>query len=77
MAFSEILKVQAQSTYKALKDAPSLLFEVNYENLSCLSALFMQYQLIVPIMAELLEVNPFDQPGVEKSKLIAKEKLGF
>lgn len=75
--FSEVLKVQAQSTYEALKDVPKLMIEINYDNLSCLSALFMQYQLIIPILAELLGVNPFDQPGVEESKLIARKKLGY
>lgn len=77
VAFSEVLKVQGQATYQALGDQPKMLLDVEYKNIEALSALFMMYQLVVVIMSELLNVYPFDQPGVEESKKIARQKLGF
>lgn len=75
--FSEILRVQAESTFEALGSQPKLMLNLEHKNSSSLSALFMTYQLVVPVMAELLRVNPYNQPGVEKSKLIARKKLGY
>lgn len=75
--FSEVLKVQGESTYAALDEQPKMMLQVDYQDVSALSALFMSYQMVVCVMADLLNVYPFDQPGVEKSKSIARTKLGF
>lgn len=75
--FSEVLKVQGESTYAAIEEQPKMMLEVDFQDVSALSALFMSYQMVVCVMADLLSVYPFDQPGVEKSKSIARTKLGF
>ncbi|MCH2533695.1 MAG: hypothetical protein MK008_04575 [Bdellovibrionales bacterium] len=75
--FAEVLKVQGQSTYAALEGQPKIMLEVDFQDIAALSALFMSYQMVVCVMADLLNVYPFDQPGVEKSKSIARTKLGF
>lgn len=41
-----------------------------------LGALFMHFMLEVACVCKLIEVDPFDQPAVEKGKIITKQLLG-
>jgi glucose-6-phosphate isomerase len=40
-----------------------------------IGALIYYYELLTSLVGELLDVNTYDQPGVEVGKIILKEKL--
>ncbi len=69
--------VAMQSTYEALAEegvSTNLLF-LNEVNTKSLSALMSLYMVSTVVVAEHLKINPFDQPGVESSKLRTKAIL--
>ena len=76
--FAEILNIERSATAQALYEAdrPSATLTINELTLYSLGQLFMCFELAVVYLAELLEVNAFDQPGVEASKQIMYRLLG-
>jgi glucose-6-phosphate isomerase len=40
-----------------------------------MAALFMLWQMTIAVMGEILDINAFDQPGVERGKVIARQTL--
>jgi glucose-6-phosphate isomerase len=76
-SFNQLLQAEFEGTQKSLSESgrPNLeiiLPEVNEFNLG---ALFMTLELSVAYIGELLEIDAFNQPGVERSKVLAKELL--
>lgn len=73
----ELLKAEAVSTQEALSQngisTMTLLTKVLDEK--SLGFLFMFWQLVVAGLGESLNIDAFDQPGVELGKRLAKEKL--
>jgi glucose-6-phosphate isomerase len=41
-----------------------------------LGALFFLFEMVIPLMGKLYEVNAFDQPGVEQGKIYTKALMG-
>ena len=74
---SEIVKIESDTTIKVLqdKDLPIRVFEMEEFNEEVLGALMMHMFLEVILLAEIRNIDPFDQPGVEIRKDIAKKLL--
>ncbi len=71
---SEIVGIESATTIKVLQDKnlPIRVFEIEEFNAKTLGALMMHMFLEVILLAKAREIDPFDQPGVEIRKNIAK-----
>lgn len=74
---SEIVKIESDTTIKVLQDKelPIRVFEIEEFNEEVLGALMMHMFLEVILLAKIRNIDPFDQPGVEIRKNIAKDLL--
>ncbi len=77
LPFSKLINMQCDSVTEALleEDIPLdtiSIEEVNEENMG---ALMFYYELLTSLVGELIDVNTYDQPGVEAGKIILKKKL--
>jgi glucose-6-phosphate isomerase len=78
LAFSDLINMQCDSVIEALEDQGDIpldsitIEEINEENIG---ALIFYYELLTSLVGELIDVNTYDQPGVEAGKIILKEKL--
>ena len=77
LPFSKLINMQCDSVTEALleEDIPLdtiSIEEVNEENMG---ALIFYYELLTSLVGELIDVNTYDQPGVEAGKIILKKKL--
>ena len=76
--FHYILNFQANSTIKSIeaeKDIPYDVITVNEINEFCISKLMFSYQLLVSAIGQFLQINTYDQPGVEAGKINLKKIL--
>lgn len=73
----QILAAEAQATAGALsqKNISNLVLYVPDLSEQSLGFLFMYWELVVATIGEALEINAFDQPGVELGKRLAKQIL--
>lgn len=73
----DLLAIEAESTVEALtmSGVSTMTLKLPYLNEESLGCLFMTLQVIVGGLGQLIEINAFDQPGVELGKRLAKEKL--
>lgn len=73
----ELLKAEAQATQMGLsqKKVSNLTMMVPSMNEKVLGFLFMYFELVVATIGERLDINTFNQPGVELGKIIAKDLL--
>jgi glucose-6-phosphate isomerase len=76
-SMGQLLKAQAQGTCQALNEHKISTMTLETENTSpeCLGAQLLFWQLVVASVAEVLDINAFDQPGVELGKRLAKSIL--
>ena len=74
---SKIFEAQSQATISALIDQNRnvRVFEFSQVTPKILGSLFMHFIAEVICVCELMKVNPFDQPAVEKGKILTKEIL--
>ena len=78
IAFHELINMQCDSVIEALKNEQDIpLDEIIIPDVSASSigALMYYYELLTSLTGELLNVNTYNQPGVEAGKIILKEKL--
>jgi len=75
---SDIIHAEFEGTVEALRQRgrPVAVLEVNRITPEVMGALFTLYMVKTVVMAELMGVNPYGQPGVEIGKKIAKKRLG-
>lgn len=75
--FSEILNAECEATIKSLseKKRPIVKIEIPEINEESLGYLLYFFQLQVAFLGQILGVNPFDQPGVERGKILAQKQL--
>jgi len=76
--FSELINMQADSMVEALHsldDIPLDIIEIESVNASEIGQLILYYELLTALVANMLDINAYDQPGVEMGKVILKEKL--
>ncbi|MCC6639177.1 hypothetical protein IT409_01315 [Candidatus Falkowbacteria bacterium] len=74
-SFNTILQAQYEGTKKALKHTPASTIKLEQLNEQTLGNLLMFFMLSVAYTAQLMNINAFDQPGVEESKKLTKKLL--
>jgi len=78
LPFSKLINMQCDSVIEALKDQGDIpldtitIASVTEANIG---ALIFYYELLTSLVGELIDVNTYDQPGVEAGKIILKKKL--
>ena len=78
LPFSKLINMQCDSVIEALLDQESIpldtitLQSVTENNIG---SLIFYYELLTSLVGELMDVNTYDQPGVEAGKIILKKKL--
>jgi len=78
IAFHDLITMQCDSIIEALKnekDVPLDEIILPLVDAKSIGALIYYYELLTSLVGELLDVNTYDQPGVESGKIILKEKL--
>lgn len=78
LPFSELINMQCDSVIEALLDQKNIpidtitIHDVTEANIG---SLIFYYELLTSLVGELIDVNTYDQPGVEAGKIILKSKL--
>ncbi len=74
----ELFKAEEQGTRSALTKAqrPNLTVTVNEISETTLGELYFMFEMAVAYMGELLNINAFDQPGVELAKVYTHALMG-
>lgn len=74
---SHLLKTEAQAMTESQKEIQHPVCEIKFDKMDehALGQYFMAYQLVVGMMGEFMQINAFNQPGVELGKVITKKIL--
>jgi glucose-6-phosphate isomerase len=77
LPFSTLINMQCDSIIEALLDEDIPLDTITLPQIdeASIGALIYYYELLTSLVGELMDVNTYDQPGVEAGKIILKEKL--
>jgi glucose-6-phosphate isomerase len=78
LPFEKLINMQCDSVMEALleqQDIPVDLITIPSAEASHIGALIFYYELLTSLVGELIDVNTYDQPGVEAGKIILKQKL--
>jgi glucose-6-phosphate isomerase len=78
LPFSKLINMQCDSVIESLetqKDIPLDSITLSRVNEDTIGSLIYYYELLTSLMGELIDVNTYDQPGVEAGKIILKKKL--
>ena len=78
IAFHDLITMQCDSVIEALKeekDVPLDQITLPCVDAKSIGALMYYYELLTSLVGELIDVNTYNQPGVEVGKIILKEKL--
>lgn len=77
VSFGELNHQELQGTADALTEAgrPALVIQVDRINMYSLGQLFMLFEGATAMLGIMMGVNPFDQPGVERSKELTRQYL--
>jgi len=76
--FSDLISMQCNSVIEALLDEGDIPLDsiiipkIDAKNIG---SLIFYYELLTSLVGELIDVNTYNQPGVEAAKIILKEKL--
>jgi len=78
LPFSQLINMQCNSVMEALKEEENIPLDnitipkIDAENIG---SLIFYYELLTSLVGEFIDVNAYDQPGVEAAKIILKKKL--
>lgn len=75
VCFSELINKQADSIIESLSnegDIPLDIIEIDKIDENSMGELFFYYELLTSIVAKMLNINAYDQPGVEDGKKILR-----
>ena len=78
LEFATLLDEQANSTIQAIEeqqDIPCDVITIRAVDEYNIAKLMYTYQLLTSIIGQFLQINTYDQPGVEYGKIILKDKL--
>lgn len=78
LKFSYLIDAQANATIEAIenmKDVPCDVLIIEKVDEYNIAALMFNFQLLTSIVGKFVQINTYDQPGVEAGKIILKEKL--
>jgi len=76
--FKNIINEQADATIEAiqnLKDIPCDIITIEAQDEYNIGKLMYSYELLTSIVGSFVQINTYDQPGVEAGKIILKNKL--
>jgi glucose-6-phosphate isomerase len=76
--FSELINMQADAmieSLEALEFIPLDVIEIERVDEATMGELIYYYELLTALVAQMLDINAYDQPGVEMGKVILKEKM--
>jgi glucose-6-phosphate isomerase len=75
--FEVLINMQADSIIENLKErnVPLDIIEIEHADIYYMGQLFFYFELLTSLTGQMLDVNTYDQPGVEEGKKILKEKL--
>jgi len=74
---AELMAAEFEGAKKAMteNELPVISLVINELNEKSLGELIIFFELLTALMGEVLEINPFDQPGVEIGKVYTKQIL--
>jgi glucose-6-phosphate isomerase len=74
---SELMQAEYIGAKKAMSEnnLPVISISLDSVNEKSLGQLIIYFELLTALMGEVLEINPFDQPGVEQGKVYTKQIL--
>jgi glucose-6-phosphate isomerase len=77
VTFNELIETEMTGTINALtqNNRPNITIEIEKIDENALGQLFMLFEAATAFLGEFMEINAFDQPGVELSKQITKQLL--
>jgi len=78
LELNKVLNFQADATIEAIEsqlDIPCDVLEINIVDAYNIGQLIYRYQLLVSCIGAFLQINTFDQPGVELGKRFFQEKF--
>ena len=78
LSLNDLLNKQADATIKSIeaqKDIPCDVVTIRTVDEYNIAKLMFSYQLMVSVIGQFLQINTYDQPGVENGKVILKEGL--
>ena len=78
LSFNDLLNRQADATIKSVEsqeDIPCDVVTISTVDEYNIAKLMFSYQLMVSVIGQFLQINTYDQPGVESGKIILKENL--
>jgi len=78
LTFHDLITMQSDSVIEALMEQGDIpLDEIILDRVSegCIGELIYYYELLTSLVGRLINVNTYDQPGVESGKIILKNKL--
>ena len=75
---AQLFSAEFEATRQALQEAERPTYTLQLESLNeeSLGMLFQLYEATTTWMGLLMKIDPMDQPGVERAKILTKEKLG-
>lgn len=75
--FGKLLNTELQGTADTMTEnkRPNITIEFDHLDAAVLGALFFLFEGATAFLGEYLEINAFDQPGVERSKVLTREYL--
>ena len=77
ISFGTLLNTELQGTIDTLteENRPNYMIEIDAVDPETLGQLFMLFEGATAFLGEFYEINAFDQPGVERSKVLTREYL--
>ncbi len=76
--FSTLINMQADSVIESLESLehiPLDVIEINDVSENSIGKLIMYYEILTALVGTMMDVNTYNQPGVEMGKIILKKKL--
>ncbi len=76
--FEELINMQADAMIESLEQLefiPLDVIEIERVNEQTMGELIYYYELLTALVAQMLDINAYDQPGVEMGKIILKDKM--
>jgi len=78
LSFNELLNLQADATIQSIEaqeDIPCDVITIRHVDEYNIAKLMIIYQLLVSCIGNFLQIDTYNQPGVEYGKAILKDKL--
>lgn len=78
LKFNRLIDEQAEATIesiKELKDIPYDIITIDKQDEYNIAKLMYSFQLLTSVVGRFVQINAYDQPGVERGKIILKDKL--